>query len=523
MSKIILIVFVYLIFCSLCQNQIELNIEEGVYSYTFEPHIIYNFTLNAVSSGTYVIIFPDTFKIIEATGDVHEALYDSEYEYTSRVYSQKFAKGDYIKLQYPDNIYDTLEGETKKIRIEKKNAFFNPNTQASPYIYNIAMNKCNKPMYFFLDNTLLKGMYNICYSFLAKVHSGDFFGSYRTTEFDPDFPIDKDFEDFDISSLTDLPYDYFNHHLVILKLQCREPGLISIFIARGTYLNLLNSVGLQAIKEGYDFNVKISKENAYIQVINLYGNTSIDLTKYKDNIYYNDFYIKLEIENHNTVEIPFKIFGNDSMILTSMSYSESKSIIAKEYEAIEVKSNKRVIIPLLESADKKYIKINSTVNGFYWDYQYSQTSDINYLISSPSRRPYHFQRGNVVYIDNPYKYNKIKKHFNYMFITFKHYNEENSTFYYEYTNENDIKEETEEEESDKYETDEYKSDKYESDKSENDRYDTDEYKSDKFNTDKNESDKDGKEKEGNDEESNNKSDGSHLLIYQSGILLMLLL
>ena len=365
------------------------------------------------------------------------------------------------------------------------------------------MNKCNKPMYFFLDNTLLKGMYNICYSFLAKVHSGDFFGSYRTTEFDPDFPIDKDFEDFDISSLTDLPYDYFNHHLVILKLQCREPGFISIFIARGTYLNLLNSVGLQAIKEGYDFNVKISKENAYIQVINLYGNTSIDLTKYKDNIYYNDFYIKLEIENHNTVEIPFKIFGNDSMILTSMSYSESKSIIAKEYEAIEVKSNKRVIIPLLESADKKYIKINSTVNGFYWDYQYSQTSDINYLISSPSRRPYHFQRGNVAYIDNPYKYNKIKKHFNYMFITFKHYNEENSTFYYEYTNENDIKEETEEEESDKY--------------------DTDEYKSDKFNTDKNESDKDGKEKEGNDEESNNKSDGSHLLIYQSGILLMLLL
>lgn len=29
--------------------------------------------------------------------------------------------------------------------------------------------------------------------------------------------------------------------------------------------------------------------------------------------------------------------------------------------------------------DKKYIKVNSSVNNFYWDYVYSQTDDVNYI------------------------------------------------------------------------------------------------------------------------------------------------
>lgn len=512
MNKINFIFFIALILGSLCQNEIELDIAEGVYSYTFEPKIKYNITLKAVDSGNYIIIFPDSFQIIEATGDVHESLYDSSFKYKSRVYAQKVNIGDYIKLEYPESFYDIKNTEIKKIRIEKKNAYFAPNTRASPLIFNIVMNNSKKPMYIFLDNALLKGLYNICYTFHAKIHSGKFFGSYRTTEFDPDFPIDKDFQDFNISSLTDLPYDYYNHHLVIIKLQCKEPGLISIFIARGDYLNILNTVGLQVIKEDYDFNLKINKGKAYLQVINLYGNTSINLTEYNDKIYNDDFYKELEITEYITKTISFKNFGSYSMILTSMTDSESKIILEKEYETIEVKPSKRVAIPLLNINNKKFIKISSTLKGFYWDYQYSQTSDINFLPSSPYTSSYHFKKGNVGYIDNPYKYNNQKKHFNYMFITFMHKNEENSTFYYEYTDENDLKEEeTEEEENDKY-----LSDKDESDKDINDKDESDKYESDK---DRNEKDR----KENESDQELKKNDGSSLLIYQKGILLMLVI
>ena len=94
-----------------------------------------------------------------------------------------------------------------------------------------------------------------------------------------------------------------------------------------------------------------------------------------------------------------------------------------------------LIIPLSIVTDKKKIKITSTVDGFYWDYQYSQTPDVNYLpkLSYESK---HFQKGKTVYIDNPYIYKKIQTNYNW-FISIIHYNDEGAIVYYEYCSEND--------------------------------------------------------------------------------------
>ena len=142
------------------------------------------------------------------------------------------------------------------------------------------------------------------------------------------------------------------------------------------------------------------------------------------------------------------------MILTSFDNYDSNVIVAQEFENITIQSSKSIVIPLVNITDKKYIKINSTISGFNWDFQISQTSDINYL---PKCLYKNFEKGNVAYIDNPYNFKNFKNNY-YMFISIIHYHkEENLTFSYEYTNERESKEE-ERDEDDKKESDENKDD-----------------------------------------------------------------
>ena len=168
------------------------------------------------------------------------------------------------------------------------------------------------------------------------------------------------------------------------------------------------------------------------QGFNLVGNTSIEFSKMGE--YSFDFYKELSFSSIEN-KIVFCISKPFIMTLTYFNRGESTDKVAVENEKMLILKNDRVIIPLKIITDKKYIKITSTVDGFYWEYQYSQTPDINYL-PKLSYKSKHFQKGKTVYIDNPYIYKKIKTNYNW-FISFIHYNDEEATFYYEYTNENE--------------------------------------------------------------------------------------
>ena len=214
MMKNKILIFFCLFIYSL--SQYKLDIVEGTKSFTIKKETYYNFTFNAIDYGNYIIIFPEEFERKEATGDLHEDI--NIESYNSSVYAQKFAIGDIVKVKYPKS--DKVSKKTNiTIRIEKIDVYFKLKTSLDPIIFTMAVNDCQKPVYIFTGDS------SYSYYFHGKVHSGEFTGSYRNTEFDPDYPLDKDFNDLSISSGTKLPFN-----LNIVKLQCKDPGIISIYI-----------------------------------------------------------------------------------------------------------------------------------------------------------------------------------------------------------------------------------------------------------------------------------------------------
>ena len=66
------------------QNEINIDIVEGTQSLTIQASTTYELTLRAKADGTFVIVFPDIFQVIEATGDLNE---DIRPGISSRVYA----------------------------------------------------------------------------------------------------------------------------------------------------------------------------------------------------------------------------------------------------------------------------------------------------------------------------------------------------------------------------------------------------------------------------------------------------
>ena len=120
MLKLKIPIFICLYIFSL-EEFIE-DIVQGTKSYTFQKDTLYNFTFKAVNNGTYVIIFPSPFQLLEATGEINEDV-KLNLGFFSSIYTQDFVKGDYIKLIYP-KISTIKETTIKKIRIEKIDAYF---------------------------------------------------------------------------------------------------------------------------------------------------------------------------------------------------------------------------------------------------------------------------------------------------------------------------------------------------------------------------------------------------------------
>ena len=195
MDKIVFLIFINIFKVWLRETQIiqkDYDIAEGILSLSYQEDISYDILFNAVDNDTYVIFFPDYFVLLETTGDIHEDVdFNKEGGFISTVYAQNFVKGDYIKLHYP--LYDhTHIASPNKIRIEKIDGYFKLKTYSYCTFFTMAVNDCKKPIYIF------PYYFTHHIPLVIKTHSGDFSGEYRTTEFDPNDFLDKDFIKFDI-------------------------------------------------------------------------------------------------------------------------------------------------------------------------------------------------------------------------------------------------------------------------------------------------------------------------------------
>lgn len=301
---------------------------------------IYYFTFNAIDNGTYAIIFPSHFKLLEATGEINE---DSDFDYGvySYIYAQNFKKGDYIKLSYPNWSFPTVN-TTQKIRIEKIDAYFKLMSNGNPIKFTMAFNDCQKPLYIFgyKDNV-----------FNGKIHSGKFMGSYRTTPFNPDNSIiNENLTNLEISSLTPIP-PYIEY--TMYKLQCIEPGIISIYMIKNydssSILN--NYMKLYYIQSPYTDYFKLSEYqspiNFYIQGYNLAGKTLMDFTNISGNCYENDFYDKIHVETNTNNSYKFffnRTSNSDTIILIYSIIGESDDTRLEEKKSILVSKDKIVLI-----------------------------------------------------------------------------------------------------------------------------------------------------------------------------------
>ena len=436
--KIILFICLYCFSLSLNDNEYESDITEGIYKFEIKNNTFYNFTFKAKENGTYFIFFPDYFKLMEATGEMNEDI-NIEAGFFSTVYAQKFVKDDHIKVEYPRLKYIN-ETKTIKIRIEKIDANFRLMTSINPIILTMAVNDCQKPTYIFTYNNEPESPESY-YTFHGKIHSGEFTASYRNKEFNPDDPdesMDKDFTEITISSATSLPHEL---SLNIIKLKCTKPGIISIYMQKGNFYSIIDDIGFSLINGNINEEVSFSNldlpVNLYFQGFNLVGKTSINLTEIKGEVYEKDFVANItlsEDSKNNSYNVSIKNNDALSMPLTIFNVGECPYKILNKNQKISVGYNNRIIIPL-EKNDSSFIEINSTSGKFYWDYQYSQTSDVNYL-PQLSYNSINFQKDKSILIDNPYKYNNSKTDY-YWFITLVHFNNEEVSFNYEYKKESD--------------------------------------------------------------------------------------
>ena len=134
----------------------------------------------------------------------------------------------------------------------------------------------------------------------------------------------------------------------------------------------------------YHFHLIKLPFTLYIQRFSLVGLTYYDCTEIKGSKYYNNFCTKIDITsklsqtNYYSVKNGKSGSSDYTMTLTFGNKGENTNKVLTENEKILV-LNQRIIIPLKVVDDKNYIKLQSSMNGIFWEYQYSQTSDINYL------------------------------------------------------------------------------------------------------------------------------------------------
>ena len=97
------------------------------------------------------------------------------------------------------------------------------------FFKNIYLNSCLNPTYILIRNPSLDeySTNNDLFYFKSIVHSGEFYGSYKTNDYSPknDGSLLNSFTNFNLTELTLLPNKFF---FIVLELECNIPGMLTI-------------------------------------------------------------------------------------------------------------------------------------------------------------------------------------------------------------------------------------------------------------------------------------------------------
>ena len=385
-------------------EETELNIDISKYS-----HYYLNFT--AVDNGIYFISFQDAeANIEEIIGNRNkDIIIDTDamhYGYKTRIYAQNFTCGDSVQMGYPYKIrsYSYIH----HIQIFKLDANFRFFTEKETFNYNLIIDDCQRPTFFFVSNDVTK---ESNYTYYGRVHFGEFSAEIKKTE---TIGFNEDFENLPFEQLLDLPSFDIN----IIKFQCTKPGLLTVYFTNETKLSFgpLTGNSQTILKGPTSLIMDFSKESPYIYVeAFIGGNISYDLTRIGGKNY-TDREFNTHIYNyppkHWALPINFReLTGNKSMIYSNFNFGFNHNPIAKEKEKVKCEDRAlyRVYFQLDPKVTKKYIKIKSSKDSFYVYLEFSQTNSTNYLCEYCG--PLDIILENVTYIPNPYVFEE-KTHYN---------------------------------------------------------------------------------------------------------------
>ena len=246
------------------------------------------------------------------------------------------------------------------------------------------------------------------------------------------------------------------------------------------------------------FSMDFHKESPYIYIeAFIAGNISYDLTNIGGKKY-TDREFNTHIYYHNAQSwyesIKFKeLTGKKSMVYSNFNFGHNNNPIAKEKEKVKYidKTLYRIYFQLNPKITKKYIKIKSSKDNFYFNLEFSQTNSTNYLCESFNFLDIILE--NVTYIPNPYAFEE-KTHYNWFMSVLGRGGE--CYFTYQYVDSINEKDD-ESDQSDQSDQSDDKTDSSKTDSSKTDSSKTDSSKTDGDITDMNPSDKGGDEKEKN--------------------------
>ena len=238
------------------------------------------------------------------------------------------------------------------------------------------------------------------YMFNGKIHSGEF--SLKIQRSIGDSIKEEDFEDKQMDTLTDFPlYD-----LNIIKSQCISPGFLSIYLTKENKFDITllapGRTSLFTVKSTFSYLQDYYKSSPYIyfEGFSLVGNISFDLRQINGSIYTGDFYANIYFNQERSMykSITIKNLTEQSLLFCKFYNGIKKYKLAKENEEIAF-TDLNVFIAINKNESKQYIKVTSP-NDFYWFYDYSQSTDINFLYTGTKE----VLVSNVAYIINPYIY-----------------------------------------------------------------------------------------------------------------------
>ena len=392
------------------------TLEEKTLNIDMTKHNYYYLNFTAVDNGTYVIVFPDAkANVLEIIGNRNKDIIINQdlinYGYRTRIYAQNFTIGDSVRMGYPYK--RRSDSYIHYIQILKLDANFRFFTEKDTFYYNLLIDDCQRPTFFFVSNDETR---ETNYTYYSRVHFGEFSAEIKKTE---SIGFKEDFENLPFEQLFDLPSFDIN----IIKFQCKKPGLLTVYFTNETKWSIGPLTGNRQtiIRRPSGLIMDFGKESPYIYVeAFIGGNISYDLTniggknytgkEFNTHIFYN-------FTQSWAREIKFReLTGDKSMVYSNFNFGFNNYPIAKEKEKVicEDRASYKVYFQLNPKVTKKYIKIKSSKDDFYVLLEFSGTNSTNYLCENC--RLIDIILENVTYIPNPYVF-EDKTHYNWFIST----------------------------------------------------------------------------------------------------------